>query len=89
MEIANTTRYINKFDVKIDILVCVYIRVRINSCSTLYVRTILEKVKNLSWDTTNTQMLTVNSIHKYEEAWFLCVRAMTMWLNLDIYNTYN
>lgn len=84
MEIANTTKYINKLDVKIDILVCACTRVRIHSCSILYVRTIPETVNNLSWDTTNTQMLMVNTIHEYEEAWFLCVRAMTMWLNLDI-----
>ena len=84
MEIANTTKYINKLDVKIDILVCACTRVTINSCSTLYVRTIPETVNNLSWDTTNTQMLMVNTIHEYEESWFLCVRTMTMWLNLDI-----
>lgn len=83
MEIANINKYINKLDVKIVILVCVCKRVRINSFSTLYVRTILETVKNLSWDTANTQMLTVNIIYEYEEAWFFCVRAMTMWLNLD------
>lgn len=82
MENANTTKHINKLDVKIGILVCACKRVRINSFSTLYVRTILETVKNLSWDTADTHY-TVNTIHEYEESWFFCVRAMTMWMNLD------